>query len=81
VAVFVAAAFVLGLVTKCYRDAHPSPAPVQNHLAGSRASTPSRAKTRQPGASNGGKATRRLRKSAEKLDLSDSATKQKHQQK
>jgi hypothetical protein len=25
VAVFVAAAFVLGLITKCYRDAHPSP--------------------------------------------------------
>ena len=27
VIVFVLAAFVLGLVTKCYRDAHPSPAP------------------------------------------------------
>jgi len=27
VVVFVLAAFVLGLVTKCYRDAHPSPAP------------------------------------------------------
>jgi hypothetical protein len=25
VIVFVLAAFVLGLVTKCYRDAHPSP--------------------------------------------------------
>ena len=30
VAVFVVAAFALGLATKCYRDAHPSPAPVQN---------------------------------------------------
>jgi hypothetical protein len=27
---FVLAAFVLGLVTKCYRDAHPSPAPAQS---------------------------------------------------
>jgi hypothetical protein len=27
VVVFVLAAFVLGLVTKCYRDAHPSPPP------------------------------------------------------
>ena len=27
VIVFVLAAFVIGLVTKCYRDAHPSPAP------------------------------------------------------
>ena len=31
VAVFVAAAFVLGLVTKCYRDAHPSPTPIERH--------------------------------------------------
>ena len=30
VVVFVLAAFVLGLVTKCYRDAHPSPAPAQS---------------------------------------------------
>ena len=27
VALFVVVAFVLGLITKCYRDAHPSPAP------------------------------------------------------
>ena len=27
VAVFVVAAIVLGLATKCYREAHPSPAP------------------------------------------------------
>ena len=27
VAMFVAAAFTLGLITKCYRDAHPSPTP------------------------------------------------------
>src|SRR5262245_1057436 len=27
VVAFVVAAFLLGLVTKCYRDAHPSPAP------------------------------------------------------
>jgi hypothetical protein len=30
VVVFVLAAFVLGLVTKCYRDAHPAPAPAQS---------------------------------------------------
>jgi hypothetical protein len=30
VIVFILAAFVLGLVTKCYRDAHPSPAPAQS---------------------------------------------------
>ena len=76
VTAFVAVAFVLGLVTKCYRDAHPSPTPVQNHPSSSRPS-----KTREPGASNRGETTRRLRKSAEKLDLSDSATKQEHRQK
>lgn len=31
VAVFVVAAFLLGLTTKCYRDTHPSPTPVQTH--------------------------------------------------
>ena len=30
VIVFVLAAFVLGLATKCYRDAHSSPAPAQS---------------------------------------------------
>jgi hypothetical protein len=30
VVVFVLAAFVLGLVTKCYRDTLPSPAPAQS---------------------------------------------------
>jgi hypothetical protein len=30
VIVFVLVAFVLGLVTKCYRDAHPSPAPARS---------------------------------------------------
>jgi hypothetical protein len=31
VAVFVLAAFLLGLVTKCYRDAHPSPAAIESN--------------------------------------------------
>ena len=31
VALFIATIFVLGLITKCYRDAHPSPTPVQTH--------------------------------------------------
>ena len=30
VIVFVLAAFVLGLATKCYRESHPSPAPAQS---------------------------------------------------
>src|SRR5256885_3414554 len=80
VVVFVAAAFVLGLITKCYRDGHSSPTPVQTHPGSSRASA-SRAKADQPRALNADGATRRRRKSAEKLDLSDSATKQEHQQK
>jgi hypothetical protein len=80
VVVFVASAFVLGLITKCNRDAHPSPTPVQTHPGSSRASA-SRAKAGQPGALKTDEATGRTRKSAEKLDLSDSATKQEHQQK
>jgi hypothetical protein len=32
VAVFVVAAFVLGLVTKCYRDAHSSPTPAAGKI-------------------------------------------------
>ena len=80
VAVFVVAAFVLGLITKCYRDAHPSPTPVQTHSGKSRVSRSSSAKVDQPRAPNAGNATRRPRKPAEKLDLSDSATKQDHQQ-
>src|SRR5205807_3512770 len=39
VAVFVLAAFLLGLATKCYRDAHPSPAPVQNRARTTMTST------------------------------------------
>jgi hypothetical protein len=81
VAVFVAAAFVLGLVTKCYRDAHPSPTLLQTHSGRSGTPVSSRAKIKQPGALNTGQAARRPPKSAEKLDLSDSATKQEHQQK
>jgi hypothetical protein len=80
VIVFVAAAFFLGLITKCYRDAHPSPAPVQTHSGSVRTSASSRAKADQPGALKTGEAAR-TRKSAEKLDLSDSATKQEQQQK
>src|SRR5580765_7966252 len=81
VAVFVAVAFVLGLVTKCYRDAHPSPTPVQTHSGKSRVSRSSSAKVDQPDARNAGEAARRTRKSAEKLDLSDSATRQEYQPK
>src|SRR5262252_2073339 len=72
VVAFVAAAFLLGLITKCYRDAHPSPTPVQTHsttaTSTSRKAYKTRAKPNDP--------TRRPTKSEEKLDLSDSATKQ-----
>jgi hypothetical protein len=78
---FVAAAFVLGFATKCYRDTHPSPTPLQTHSGTSGPSISSRAKTKQPGALNTGQAATRTQKSAEKLDLSDSAAKQEHQQK
>jgi hypothetical protein len=81
VAVFVAAAFVLGLITKCYRDAHPAPTLVQTHSGKSGASVASRAKLDRPQAWKAGDAKRRLPKSAEKLDLSDSAAKQEDQQK
>jgi hypothetical protein len=72
---------VLGLVTKCYRDAHPSPTPVQTHSGRARASASSRAKAGQPSALKTGEAARRMQKSTEKLDLSDSGTKQEHRQK
>ena len=81
VAIFVAAVFVLGLITKCYRDAHPSTTPVQTHAVSSREWAPSRIKTKQRSAPNTGQPTRRLRKSADELDLSDSAMQQEHQQK
>jgi len=73
VAVFVLAAFVLGLITKCYRDARPSPTPVETRPAKARTSSSSPAKVDQPHAVNAGQATRRMRKSAEKLDLPGAA--------
>ena len=66
VAVFVVAAFVLGLITKCYRDAHPSPTPVQTHSGKSRVSRSSSAKVDQPRAPNAGNATRRTAKTRRK---------------
>jgi len=73
VAVFVVAAFVLGLATKCYRDAHPSPAPVQNRARTTMTST----STHWTPAD----ATRRTQRSAEKHHLPDSAPEQEYQQK
>ena len=81
VALFVAAAFVLGLVTKCYRDTHPSPTPIQTHSDKSRVSRLSSAKVDQPGAPNAGENARRTRRSAEKLNLPDSPTEQDYQEK
>jgi hypothetical protein len=84
---------MLGLVTKCYRDAHSSPIPVETgpgkratgmsiplpRATARRVSTTKRAdqmramKLRDPAT--------RTPKSEEKLDLSDSTTKQDHRQK
>src|SRR4051794_27907899 len=80
VAVFVAAAFALGLITKCYRDAHPSPTPAQIHSGKTRASRTSSAKVYQPGVLNSGETARRMRRSAEKLNLPDSPTGEDYQQ-
>jgi hypothetical protein len=71
VAVFVALAFLLGLITKCYRDAHPKTmmsTSTSKQAYGMRAVKP-------------GDPVKRSVKSAEILDLSDSATKQEEQQK
>ena len=73
VVVFVVAAFVLGLITKCYRDAHPSPTPVQTHPGRVRASSSSPAKLDQSRALNAGETRNRRRKSTEKLDLPGAA--------
>jgi hypothetical protein len=81
VALFVAAAFVLGLVTKCYRDADPSPTPVQTYSGKSRVSRSSSAKVDQMGALNAGKTASRPRKPVEKLNLPDSPTEQEYQRK
>jgi hypothetical protein len=81
VVVFVASAFVLGLITKCYRDAQPSPTPVQTHPAGTRTSSSPPAKVDQPPVLNADQAPKRRRKSAEKLDLPDAAAEHEHQQK
>ena len=81
VAVFVAAAFALGLITKCYRDAHPSPAPLQTHSGKSPISRSSSTNVDQPGALNVRETARGTRKSAEKLNLPDSPTEQQYQRK
>jgi len=83
VAGFVAAAFVLGLITKCYRDAHRTPTPVQTHpgrTVTSRSTSTNKETYEKRAAKPGHRATRPL-KSEEKLDLSDSATKQDYRQK
>src|SRR4051794_10442342 len=81
VALFVAAAFVLGLITKGYRDAHSSPTPVQTHPGSSGTPGSFRSKVDRPRRLDPDTATKPTRKSAEKLNLSDSATQQEHQQK
>jgi len=69
VAMFIAAAFMLGLITKCYRDGHPSPTPPQAH---SKTTMTSRSKKAY------GDRTKRARKFEEKLNLPDSAEERYH---
>ena len=78
VAVFVAAAFMLGLVTKCYRDAHPSPTPGQAHSRTTMTSRNTSKKAYETRAVESGDHTKRARKSEEKLNLPDSAGERYH---
>jgi len=78
VAVFVAAAFMLGLVTKCYRDAHPSPTPVQAHSRTTMIGSTTSKKAYETRAVESGDRTKRARKSEEKLNLPDSAGERYH---
>jgi len=82
VVLFVAAAFVLGLATKCYRDAHPSPAPVETHPGRTVTSlTRNTSEANQTRAMKPGDPAKRRRKSAEKDNLPDLAQEQHYQQK
>ena len=79
VALFVIAAFMLGLITKCYRDSHPVRTPIQTDSGTitSMSRSTSR-KASQPQARTDGRATKRTRKSPEKLNLPDSQTEQEY---
>jgi hypothetical protein len=83
VAVFVVVAFSLGLITKCYRDAHSSPIPAQTHSGKTMTSMSANTskKAYETHAVQPGDRAKRPVKSSEILDLSDSATKQEEQQK
>ena len=81
VAVFIVAAFMLGLMTKCYRDAHASITAGQAHSGRTIRSMSKSKEAYQTRALNYDEAASRTRKSAEKLDLSGSGTKQEHRQK
>src|SRR5262249_31138758 len=80
VAVFVAAAFVLGLITKCYRDAHPSPAPVQTGSGTTLTSMSRRTskKAYETRTAKPGDPSKRTRRSTEKDNLPDSAPEQQY---
>src|SRR6266513_309792 len=89
VAVFVLAAFALGLATKCYRDAHPSPVPSQSNPGRSRLRNDSRGEPQadtettaeRPGPRNVTMPRIRAGKSkpTEKHNLSDPALDHEHQ--
>jgi hypothetical protein len=73
VSVFIVAAFTLGLVTKCYRDAHSALSSEHDPHRNTEASV-RQAKAMQAGEVDANRPGTRRRKSAQKLNLSDSAT-------
>jgi hypothetical protein len=80
VVIFILVAFLLGLGTKYYRDAHSSPAPSQSNLNTTRARNHLQAELAP--ASSVTPARKRTRKSAgtEKLNLSEPIVEHEHQQ-
>jgi hypothetical protein len=86
VAMFIVAAFVLGLVTKCYRDGHSSPAPVLSHTAKTASMSMSETvstseKTYETRTAKRGDTAKRTPLFSKKNKLPDSAAEQQYQQK
>ena len=80
VAGFVAAAFVLGLITKCYRDVHPSPTPVQTHPDRTVTSRSTSKEAYETRAAKSGHRARRGPRFTGKDNLPDPAPEQQYQQ-
>jgi hypothetical protein len=67
IAVFVLAAFVLGLATKCYRDAHPSASLLQPHKTRTKFASPAPGST--PARKRNGKANTNRESGRSKSDV------------